>query len=392
MQVEKRTNNNAIADILRFFGRLAALFMKWKNPSEIFMFFPFYHVGGAEKVHAEIVVAIEDNNPWIFITNRSKNKKYKKDFYNSGRVFDLWKLISSPSKFLKSNILAGFVAKQINCHEHPLVFGSNSDFFYQLIPLINDHARIIDLIHAFSGNFEYKSLPLVNKLTLRVVVNKKIKDEFGALYLKHNIDPGFLNRIRVVNNYTNVPVHFPDKPQNQRLKVLYVGRGAPEKQIHLIGQIAHFCAEKDIKADFSLIGDVDNYVNDKDKHYCQMLGLLTNEKEINSFYIKSDILILTSSREGLPLVVLDAMAYGVIPITTPVGGIPELINDNVDGVIIKGEHDREIIKNAAAIIENLERNRQLLKKLSINAYNRCKDRCSKSEFTKSYRKILLKCY
>ena len=52
-------------------------------------------------------------------------------------------------------------------------------------------------------------------------------------------------------------------------------------------------------------------------------------------YLESlDIFVLSSHREGLPNVVLEAMAVGVPVIATRVGGVPRLVTDGVDGRLI----------------------------------------------------------
>ena len=48
---------------------------------------------------------------------------------------------------------------------------------------------------------------------------------------------------------------------------------------------------------------------------------------------KTDILILPSYYEGLPTSILEAMSYAMPVITTPVGGIPEVVTDGVEGTL-----------------------------------------------------------
>lgn len=48
---------------------------------------------------------------------------------------------------------------------------------------------------------------------------------------------------------------------------------------------------------------------------------------------KTDILILPSYYEGLPISILEAMSYAMPVITTPVGGIPEVVTDGAEGTL-----------------------------------------------------------
>ena len=48
---------------------------------------------------------------------------------------------------------------------------------------------------------------------------------------------------------------------------------------------------------------------------------------------KTDILILPSYYKGLPISILEAMSYAMPVITTPVGGIPEVVTDGVEGTL-----------------------------------------------------------
>lgn len=56
----------------------------------------------------------------------------------------------------------------------------------------------------------------------------------------------------------------------------------------------------------------------------------------------ADIFVLPSYNEGLPISLLEAMAYGVPVISTRVGGIPELVRDEIDGFLIEAGDQRAL--------------------------------------------------
>lgn len=65
----------------------------------------------------------------------------------------------------------------------------------------------------------------------------------------------------------------------------------------------------------------------------------------NMLLAQSAIYILPSYNEGLPMSVLEAMAAGLAVVTTRVGGIPELITDGEDGLLVEAG-DRDAIADA----------------------------------------------
>ena len=78
------------------------------------------------------------------------------------------------------------------------------------------------------------------------------------------------------------------------------------------------------------------------EEHIKLLGFCSNTR---SFYESLDIFVLSSHREGLPNVVLEAMAMGTPVVATNVDGVPKIITDGHDGILIT--------PNSAAVISSV---------------------------------------
>ena len=58
-------------------------------------------------------------------------------------------------------------------------------------------------------------------------------------------------------------------------------------------------------------------------------------REMEEVYSLLDMLVIASSTEGVPLTILEAMKHGIPVVSTGVGGIPEVIEDGVDGLMVE---------------------------------------------------------
>lgn len=66
----------------------------------------------------------------------------------------------------------------------------------------------------------------------------------------------------------------------------------------------------------------------KIQEYVEFVGSL-NSNQIRQLLLESNIMVFPSSSEGLPRVLIEAMATGLPCLATPVGGIPEIIDNNL---------------------------------------------------------------
>ena len=79
-----------------------------------------------------------------------------------------------------------------------------------------------------------------------------------------------------------------------------------------------------------------------------LLGYLDSER-LYELYKRSSLFILPSYREGFPTVITEAMNFGLPIITTPVGGIPDHLQDGVNALFIKPK-DPQAIANAVVCL------------------------------------------
>ena len=91
-------------------------------------------------------------------------------------------------------------------------------------------------------------------------------------------------------------------------------------------------------------------------------GVVSGESKTE--FLKSlDVFVLPSFFEGLPMSLIECMSFGVVPVTTPVGSIGEIIREEENGLFIKVKDYDSIFHQ----IDRLSNDRDLLEQLSIKA-------------------------
>ena len=73
----------------------------------------------------------------------------------------------------------------------------------------------------------------------------------------------------------------------------------------------------------------------------------------------ADVFVIPSLSEGLPVVLLEAMAAALPTVATQTGGIPEVITDNVDGLLVPVGDPDELAKALKRLIEDADLRRRL---------------------------------
>ncbi|MGD0038765.1 MAG: glycosyltransferase, partial [Bacteroidota bacterium] len=74
------------------------------------------------------------------------------------------------------------------------------------------------------------------------------------------------------------------------------------------------------------------------------LGYLDTEQKMRMAYSAADIFILPSLEDNLPNTLLEAMSCGVVPVTFDVGGIPDVVHDGVNGILVEAGNCTKMAK------------------------------------------------
>lgn len=80
--------------------------------------------------------------------------------------------------------------------------------------------------------------------------------------------------------------------------------------------------------------------------------LLGRRDDVGSVLRELDVAVLCSIREGSPLAMLEYMAAGAPIVATAVGGVPELIDDGVHGLLVAGADPRALRDGIARLLDD----------------------------------------
>jgi glycosyltransferase involved in cell wall biosynthesis len=131
----------------------------------------------------------------------------------------------------------------------------------------------------------------------------------------------------------------------------YIGRLSGEKGVLNLAMAIPKVLEKNKDVKFLIIGDgqlrqeIQEYIDAHAlKNNAKVLGWIPH-KDLPAYLNELKLLVLPSSTEGLPGIILEAMSCGTPVLATPVGGIPDVISDEETGFLLEKNSSRCIAEN-----------------------------------------------
>ena len=173
------------------------------------------------------------------------------------------------------------------------------------------------------------------------------------------------DRVRVVRLFID-PERFG---KGKRKKILWVGRFVREKRFDVLLEAMRLLDRDDTQLIIVGFGPEDPRRIAKEKGILDRVLVFDkmSEQQLRFFYESCDILCLSSEREGIPVVLMEAMASRLPVVSTDVGAVNELVKE---GLLVRPENPAELAKALNTLLDDAamrramgERNRRIVEEL-----------------------------
>jgi glycosyltransferase involved in cell wall biosynthesis len=255
-----------------------------------------------------------------------------------------------------------------------------STFRKAIITLIALGLRKPVVLHSHGATYEefFAKLPRTVQNFLALLFGRCTKlivlsESWKAYFLeKFELDE---SQIAVLHNPVKLPPAVPQRTGNEQVTFVFLGRiGKRRGSLEIAKSVVAFPQQD--KGAFDLIkafaalpeqqrnraklvlagnGDVEMA-----QQLVRELGLeeqvtvlsWISPADRDQLLANADAFVLPSYNEGLPMSMLEAMAWGVPAIVTPVGGIPEVIADKQNGLLVQPGNQQQLVQAMQSLIED----------------------------------------
>lgn len=234
------------------------------------------------------------------------------------------------------------------------------------------------------GTFEKITFHFSDDVT---VVSEESKDHYNlkkACFIANGVDTELYSPDTGIRKDIRNKINLDDE-----IVFLFVGRVTATKGIHEILEAVSALKEKEINFRLLIVGPGQEKEIDQFRQKIKRLGIeelvimCKPRKDVKSLYCSSDVFLLPSYMEGLPLVILEAMACGLPIIASREGHIPYVIEQNVDGLLVEA-------KNVDDLIEKMRwcmKNRDMLDYMGKNGFTKIREHYNLQKMAEAYMNI-----
>lgn len=207
--------------------------------------------------------------------------------------------------------------------------------------------RVIAVSQALKASMVSLGLPSER---VSVIPNGVDPGKFAPVPKQEAKDALHLSSHRLVLSVGNLTENKGMEFLVKALHILIYQRHRTDLHLAIVGDGPCRCALKELVVSLNLLD------------YVTLVGSVPHH-ELSRWYNAADVFCLASAREGLPNVILEALACGTPVVATPVGGIPEVISSERVGLLVRRDERHLADAIALALERNWDRN-QLVQHVS----------------------------
>ena len=192
--------------------------------------------------------------------------------------------------------------------------------------------------------------------------------DYGASQLMKESKPDQWNKVEVSRLGVDSGVFHPraHREDPEWFELLCVGRLAPAKgQALLIAAVALLIGEGRTRIRLRLVGEgpsrpyLERMITDRGLQDHVVLEGACNQDRVQEFYRQTDLFVLASFAEGVPVVLMEAMAMEIPCLSTWIAGVPELIQHEASGWLVAAGNEEQFAAAIAKLMDDAGLRRRL---------------------------------
>jgi glycosyltransferase involved in cell wall biosynthesis len=211
------------------------------------------------------------------------------------------------------------------------------------------------VLHAHGGAFDkfHRGLPAVLRRTVNGILQRAnvlvtLSSRWRDFYVEEcEVSP---SHVTVLPNPVRWTPEVPNRAGRRQVQFLFLGRMSQMKGTYdLVNAFAALPQDVRARAQLVLAGDGDlDAITKLAAPLGERVRVLSwiDTAERERLLAQSDVFVLPSYNEGVPMSLLESMASGLPSIVTPVGGIPDVLRHGVEGLMVE---PRRVADLAAAM-------------------------------------------
>lgn len=245
----------------------------------------------------------------------------------------------------KTRLLGGLAAVLVR---KPIRIQTAHGFsFSSYTPLIKKY--ILWLVEVLMGRILFQKTIVVSDFDLKKAVSLKIGTYSSTQRIYYGIDTNLYSPIgnkKNIRQKLNLPIDIPI--------VSMVGRLSEQKDPITFVKVAKYILDMGYEVQFLLVGDGPLYhlVQEEIGDFSSQIRLLGNRSDVKNILRASDIFVLTSKWEGLPISILEAQSTGLPILATKIDGTPEAVIDEKTGYCVDVGDIEGFVKHIKQLLEN----------------------------------------